>query len=89
MSSSFAKWFSTDQPRFRGHRIQSIQFSRSELVEIRLPNRHMVSLMFRARQRTFEAAYWRTSLGQFSFALIILKIFQDEFYPIGGTPLEN
>jgi uncharacterized membrane protein YidH (DUF202 family) len=37
-----------------------------------------------ARQRTFEAAYWRTSLGQFSFALVILKIFQKEFYAIGG-----
>src|SRR5437762_983160 len=43
-----------------------------------------ISANFRARQRTFEAAYWRTSLGQFSFALIILKFFQDEFYTIGG-----
>ncbi|KAK3329608.1 hypothetical protein B0H66DRAFT_597182 [Apodospora peruviana] len=35
-------------------------------------------------QRTFEGAYMRTALGQFSFALIILKIFTSEFYPIGA-----
>ena len=50
------------------------------------PNLAWVTLlMCSARQRTFEAAYWRTSLGQFSFALVILKIFQKEFYAIGGT----
>ena len=43
-----------------------------ELVEIR------------AAQRTFEGAYVRTSLGQFSFALIVLKIFTSEFYSIGA-----
>ena len=43
----------------------------SELVEIR------------AAQRTFEGAYIRTSLGQFSFALVVLKIFTAEFYSIG------
>ena len=43
----------------------------SELVEIR------------AAQRTFEGAYIRTSLGQFSFALVVLKIFTSEFYSIG------
>jgi len=42
-------------------------------------------LTCRARQRTFEAAYWRTALGQFSFALILLSIFQASFYPIGGN----
>lgn len=26
----------------------------------------------------------RTALGQFSFSLVILKIFTDEFYPIGA-----
>ena len=26
----------------------------------------------------------RTALGQFSFALVILKIFTEEFYPIGA-----
>ena len=38
----------------------------------------------RAAQRTFEGAYIRTSLSQFSFALIILKIFTAEFYSIGA-----
>lgn len=50
-------------------------------------SRTLSVLTCRARQRTFEAAYWRTSLGQFSFALVILKIFQAEFYAIGGTAL--
>lgn len=43
-----------------------------ELVEIR------------ASQRTFEGAYVRTALGQFSFALVVLKIFTAEFYGIGA-----
>ena len=43
-----------------------------ELVEIR------------AAQRTFEGAYVRTALGQFSFALVVLKIFTSEFYSIGA-----
>lgn len=38
----------------------------------------------RAAQRTFEGAYMRTALGQFSFSLVILKIFTEEFYPIGA-----
>lgn len=38
----------------------------------------------RAAQRTFEGAYMRTALGQFSFALVILKIFTSEFYAIGA-----
>ena len=38
----------------------------------------------RARQRTYEAAYWRTAIGQFSFAAVVLSIFQSVFYPIGG-----
>lgn len=38
----------------------------------------------RAAQRTFEGAYMRTALGQFSFALVILKIFTQEFYAIGA-----
>jgi len=44
----------------------------SELVEIR------------AAQRTFEGAYVRTALGQFSFALIVLRVFTAEFYSIGA-----
>ena len=43
-----------------------------ELVEIR------------AAQRTFEGAYIRTALSQFSFALVVLKIFTAEFYSIGA-----
>lgn len=46
--------------------------SPSELVEIR------------AAQRTFEHAYIRTSLGQFSFALIVIRIFTSEFYALGA-----
>lgn len=38
----------------------------------------------RAAQRTFEGAYMRTALSQFSFSLIILKIFTSEFYAIGA-----
>lgn len=38
----------------------------------------------RAAQRTFEGSYMRTALGQFSFSLIILRIFTEEFYPIGA-----
>lgn len=38
----------------------------------------------RAAQRTFEGAYIRTSLAQFSFALVVLKIFTTEFYSIGA-----
>lgn len=45
---------------------------RTRLVEIR------------AAQRTFEGAYVRTALGQFSFALIILRVFTSEFYAIGA-----
>lgn len=48
----------------------------------------------RAAQRTFEGAYVRTSLSQFSFALVVLKIFTSEFYvrlsmrlPTGASPL--
>ena len=57
--------------RLRLPRACSVVLSPSELVEIR------------AAQRTFEGAYIRTSLSQFSFALIVLKIFTSEFYSIG------
>ncbi|KAK3690828.1 hypothetical protein LTR37_018956 [Vermiconidia calcicola] len=59
--------------RLRLHRARSVVLSPEELVEIR------------AAQRTFEGAYIRTSLSQFSFALIVLKIFTAEFYSIGLT----
>ena len=38
----------------------------------------------RAAQRTYEGAYMRTALGQFSFSLVVLKIFTAEFYAIGA-----
>ncbi|KAJ6780142.1 hypothetical protein PWT90_10515 [Aphanocladium album] len=60
------------QFHLRLHRAQSVVLTNAELVEIR------------AAQRTFEGAYMRTALGQFSFSLVILKIFTDEFYPIGA-----
>jgi hypothetical protein len=61
-----------DHFHLRLHRARSIDLSASELVEIR------------AAQRTFEGAYIRTSLSQFSFALVVLKIFTSEFYSIGA-----
>ncbi|KAL2161462.1 hypothetical protein VTH06DRAFT_8024 [Thermothelomyces fergusii] len=56
----------------RLHRARSVILTSEELVEIR------------AAQRTFEGAYMRTALSQFSFALVVLKIFTSEFYPIGA-----
>lgn len=56
----------------RLHRARSVVLSGPELVELR------------AAQRTFEGAYIRTSLSQFSFALVVLKIFTAEFYSIGA-----
>ncbi|KAH9882726.1 hypothetical protein J1614_000091 [Plenodomus biglobosus] len=56
----------------RTHRAHSVILSPAELVEIR------------AAQRTFEGAYIRTAIGQFSFSLIVLKIFTAEFYSIGA-----
>ncbi|KAF3016741.1 hypothetical protein E8E14_003748 [Neopestalotiopsis sp. 37M] len=61
-----------DHLHLRMHRARSIVLTSDELVEIR------------AAQRTFEGAYMRTALSQFSFALIILKIFTSEFYAIGA-----
>lgn len=56
----------------RLHRARSVVLSAQELVEVR------------AAQRTFEGAYVRTALGQFSFSLVVLKIFTAEFYSIGA-----
>ncbi|KAI1369575.1 hypothetical protein F5Y08DRAFT_292365 [Xylaria arbuscula] len=63
---------SEDRLHLRLHDTQPVVLTAQELVEIR------------AAQRTFEGAYMRTALGQFSFALIILKIFTAEFYAIGA-----
>ncbi|PGH15489.1 hypothetical protein AJ80_05506 [Polytolypa hystricis UAMH7299] len=61
-----------DRYHLRRHRARSVVLTPSEIVEVR------------AAQRTFEGAYVRTSLSQFSFALIVLKIFTAEFYSIGA-----
>ncbi|KAF2755666.1 hypothetical protein EJ05DRAFT_503123 [Pseudovirgaria hyperparasitica] len=61
-----------DRYHLRLHRARSVILTPEELVEIR------------AAQRTFEGAYIRTALGQFSFALIVLKVFTAEFYSIGA-----
>ena len=68
----FESRHAADRYRLRLHRARSVVLSPSELVEIR------------AAQRTFEGAYIRTSLGQFSFALVVLKVFTSEFYSIGA-----
>ncbi|KAF2491610.1 hypothetical protein BU16DRAFT_123335 [Lophium mytilinum] len=62
----------SDRYTLRLHRARSVVLTPAELVEIR------------AAQRTFEGAYMRTAIGQFSFALIVLKIFTAEFYSIGA-----
>lgn len=54
------------------HRARSAVLTSAEMVEVR------------AAQRTFEGAYVRTALSQFSFALVVLKIFTAEFYSIGA-----
>ncbi|EFX05917.1 hypothetical protein CMQ_3986 [Grosmannia clavigera kw1407] len=61
-----------DHLQLRLHRARSVILTSDELVEIR------------AAQRTFEGAYMRTALSQFSFALVVLKIFTSEFYAIGA-----
>lgn len=62
----------TSRYYLREHRARSVVLTPDELVEVR------------AAQRTFEGAYVRTSLSQFSFALVVLKIFTAEFYSIGA-----
>ena len=62
----------SDRYHLREHRARSVVLTAPELVEIR------------AAQRTFEGAYIRTALSQFSFALVVLKIFTSEFYSIGA-----
>jgi hypothetical protein len=82
----------------RLHRARSVVLTPQEFVssllfhssQIPLPNPqsnifHSNRLVeIRAAQRTFEGAYIRTALGQFSFALVVLKIFTAEFYSIGA-----
>ncbi|KAJ2747222.1 hypothetical protein GGI20_000743 [Coemansia sp. BCRC 34301] len=40
-------------------------------------------LEMRARERTFDGAYWRTSVGLFGAALVILRVFGIAFFPVG------
>lgn len=54
------------------HRARTVELTQDEIVEVR------------AAQRTFEGAYVRTGLSQFSFALVVLRIFTKEFYSIGA-----
>ncbi|KAJ5693263.1 hypothetical protein N7462_002686 [Penicillium macrosclerotiorum] len=61
-----------DRYHLRMHRARSAVLTSDEIVEVR------------AAQRTFEGAYVRTALSQFSFALVVLKIFTAEFYSIGA-----
>lgn len=61
-----------DGYHLRLRRARSVILTPAEMVEIR------------AAQRTFEGAYMRTAIGQFSFALVVLKIFTAEFYSIGA-----
>ncbi|KAI9290316.1 hypothetical protein BC943DRAFT_313721 [Umbelopsis sp. AD052] len=63
----------TEANMVRGHRKQSVMLTDTELLEMR------------ARQRTFEGAYWRTAIMAVSTGLLILKVFTKEFYKIGIT----
>ncbi|KAJ1952246.1 hypothetical protein EC988_003656 [Linderina pennispora] len=40
-------------------------------------------LEVRARERTFDGAYWRTSIGLFGAALVVLRVFGLSFFPVG------
>lgn len=55
--------------------------SRSQNEYMILSNQGLLDV--RAGQRTFEGAYMRTSLSALSFALVILKVFQQAFFTIG------
>ncbi|KAF9336916.1 hypothetical protein BG006_006884 [Podila minutissima] len=56
---------------YRGHRARSLNITEEELVEVR------------ARERTFDGAYWRTAMKAFSMGMIILRLFTRSFYKIG------
>ncbi|KAF9953014.1 hypothetical protein BGZ72_005765 [Mortierella alpina] len=56
---------------YRGHRAKSLNITEEELVEIR------------ARERTFDGAYWRTAMKAFSMGMIIVRLFTKSFYKIG------
>ncbi|KAF9359272.1 hypothetical protein BGX26_012724 [Mortierella sp. AD094] len=56
---------------YRGHRAKSLNITEEELVEVR------------ARERTFDGAYWRTAMKSFSMGMVILRLFTTAFYKIG------
>ncbi|KAG0361689.1 hypothetical protein BG005_007556 [Podila minutissima] len=56
---------------YRGHRARSLNITEEELVEVR------------ARERTFDGAYWRTAMKAFSMGMIILRLFTQSFYKVG------
>ncbi|KAG9061103.1 hypothetical protein KI688_007732 [Linnemannia hyalina] len=56
---------------YRGHRARSLNITEEELVEVR------------ARERTFDGAYWRTAMKSFSMGMIIIRLFTKSFYKIG------
>ncbi|KAG0292201.1 hypothetical protein BGZ96_004435 [Linnemannia gamsii] len=56
---------------YRGHRARSLNITEEELVEIR------------ARERTFDGAYWRTAMKSFSMGMIIIRLFTQSFFKIG------
>ncbi|KAF8511858.1 hypothetical protein JB92DRAFT_2931722 [Gautieria morchelliformis] len=57
---------------YRGHRAASFSaIDEAELIELR------------ARQRTIDGAVYRTALGNLSYAVVVLKLFDQRFYRIG------
>jgi len=68
----FGARHAADNLRLRFHRARSVDLTANELDDVR------------SAQRTFEGAYVRTSLSQFSFSLAVLKVFTSEFYSIGA-----
>ncbi|KAJ2079527.1 hypothetical protein H4R24_003727 [Coemansia sp. RSA 988] len=40
-------------------------------------------LEVRARERTFDGAYWRTAVGLFGASLVVLRVFGLAFFPVG------
>ncbi|CAG8617790.1 9327_t:CDS:2 [Gigaspora rosea] len=45
--------------------------------EIKLTSDELVEM------RTYEQAYWRTSLAQFAFSIFIIRLFEPAFFGIG------
>ncbi|KAI7835096.1 hypothetical protein BX661DRAFT_176071 [Kickxella alabastrina] len=58
-------------PGDQGAESSAPTWSQAELLEVR------------ARERTFDGAYWRTSIGLFGASLVILRVFGLAFFPVG------